>query len=177
MIPGQRVRLICATLADEQLVISAGLIRVRSPLYSGPASDSDASESAPASDAADSSLHFGVGRSAQQRRRGTRLKFTDTVSSNSVSVAGAQLVVYNSGRSYTREAAMGRATLTRTNLLLETAKIRQLRKVLQSRSNSEAVRCVIDERLAVGMGLQALRSLRKLGGPEDVFRRARAKKR
>jgi hypothetical protein len=72
---------------------------------------------------------------------------------------------------------MARTALTRTNLMLEAGKVRRLRKTLQSRSNSEAVRRVIDERLAVETGLEALRSLRKLGGPEDVFGRAPAKKR
>jgi signal recognition particle GTPase len=72
---------------------------------------------------------------------------------------------------------MSRTALTRTNLLLEVGKIRRLRKALQSRSNSEAVRRVIDERLAVETGLETLRSLRKLGGLEDVFERAPAKKR
>lgn len=72
---------------------------------------------------------------------------------------------------------MNRAALTRTNLLLEVGKVRRLRKTLRSRSNSEGVRRVIDERLAVETGLEALRSLRKLGGPEDVFVRAPAKKR
>lgn len=67
--------------------------------------------------------------------------------------------------------------LTRTTLLLETGKVRRLRKALQSRSNSEAVRRVIDDRLAVEAGLQALQDLRKLGSPEDVFWRAPAKKR
>lgn len=71
---------------------------------------------------------------------------------------------------------MSKAALTRTNLLLETGKIRRLRKALRSRSNSEAVRRVIDERLAAEAGLEALRSLRKLGGPEDVFGRASANK-
>jgi hypothetical protein len=71
---------------------------------------------------------------------------------------------------------MSRAALTRTNLLLETGKIRRLRAALRSRSNSEAVRRVIDERLAVEAGLQALRKLRKSGGIEDVFNRAPAKK-
>src|SRR5213592_1041048 len=66
--------------------------------------------------------------------------------------------------------------LTRTNLLLETGKVRRLRRALQSRSNSEAVRRVIDERLAAEAGLQALQNLRKLGGPEDVFGRAPAKR-
>jgi hypothetical protein len=68
------------------------------------------------------------------------------------------------------------AVLTRTNLFLEIAKVRSLRKSLQSRGNSEAVRVVIDERLAVGGGLQALRRLRKLGGLKDTFGRTRAKR-
>jgi hypothetical protein len=71
---------------------------------------------------------------------------------------------------------MSRATVTRTNLLLEAGKVRRLRKALQSRSNSEAVRRVIDERLAVEAGLQALHRLRKRGGLEDLFDRASAKK-
>ena len=72
---------------------------------------------------------------------------------------------------------MNRAALTRTNLLLEVGKVRRLRKALRSRSNSEAVRRVIDERLAVETGLEALRSLRRPGGPDDVFGRVTAKKR
>ena len=80
--------------------------------------------------------------------------------------------MYNSGWTYTPEDAMSNVALTRTNLLLETAKVRRLRKALGSPSNSEAVRRVINERLAVEAGLQALRDLRKLGGPEDVFGRA-----
>ena len=71
---------------------------------------------------------------------------------------------------------MSRAALTRTNLMLETGKVRQLRKALQSRSNSDAVRLVIDERLAVEAGLQALRKLRKSAGIADVFRRAPGRK-
>jgi hypothetical protein len=61
------------------------------------------------------------------------------------------------------------------NLMLETGKVRRLRELLRSRSNSEAVRLVIDERLAVEAGLQALRRLRKRGGLEDLFGRAPAK--
>jgi len=72
---------------------------------------------------------------------------------------------------------MSRAALTRTNLLLETGKVRGLREALQSRSNSEAVRLVIDERLAVEAGLQALRRLRKRGSLDDLFDRAPAKRR
>jgi hypothetical protein len=71
---------------------------------------------------------------------------------------------------------MAKRTLTRTNVLLETGKIRRLRQVLRSRSNSEAIRRVIDERLAVEMGLSALARLRKSGGIDDVFGRAPARK-
>jgi hypothetical protein len=71
---------------------------------------------------------------------------------------------------------MSNSTLTRTNLLLEAAKVRRLRKALGSRSNSEAVRRAINERLAVEAGLQALRDLRRHGGLEDVFGRAPTKK-
>jgi len=72
---------------------------------------------------------------------------------------------------------MSKLALTRTNLLLEAGKVRRLRRALQSRSNSEAVRRVINERLVVETGLQALRDLRRLGGLEDVFGRAAAKSR
>lgn len=70
---------------------------------------------------------------------------------------------------------MRKAALTRTNLLLETGKVSRLRKALRSRSNSEAVRLVIDERLAAETALQALGHLRERGGIEDVFGRAPAK--
>jgi hypothetical protein len=66
-------------------------------------------------------------------------------------------------------------TIRRTNLLLDLRKVRQLRKALRLRSNSEAVRWAIDERLAVEAGLNALRDLRKLGGLDDIFNRAPAK--
>jgi hypothetical protein len=71
---------------------------------------------------------------------------------------------------------MNRPSLTRTNLMLELVKIRLLRKALRSRSNSEAVRRAIDERLAVETGLQALRALKSLGGLDDLFGRARSRK-
>jgi hypothetical protein len=82
--------------------------------------------------------------------------------------------VYNSALNYTPRSILKR-TIRRTNLLLDLGKVRQLRKALRSRSNSEAVRWAIDERLAVEAGLNALRDLRKLGGLEDVFGRASAK--
>lgn len=87
-----------------------------------------------------------------------------------------KFIVYNVRWTYTPEGLVSGAVLTRTNLLLEIAKVRRLRKSLQSRSNSEAVRLVIDERLAVGGGLQALRRLRRLGGLKDTFGRTRAKR-
>ena len=62
-------------------------------------------------------------------------------------------------------------TIRRTNLLLDLGKVRQLRKTLRLRSNSEAVRWAIDEHLAIEAGLGALRDLSKLGGLEDVFGR------
>ncbi|HEV2379284.1 MAG TPA: hypothetical protein VG206_05760 [Terriglobia bacterium] len=72
---------------------------------------------------------------------------------------------------------MSKVAIIRTNLLLESGKVRRLRKALQSSSNSEAVRRAIDDRLAVETGLRALRKLRSLGGLEDVFRRAAPKSR
>ena len=65
--------------------------------------------------------------------------------------------------------------IRRTNLLLDLGKVRLLRKTLRLRSNSEAVRRTIDERLAVEAGLSALRDLRKLGGLDDIFGRPSAK--
>jgi len=72
---------------------------------------------------------------------------------------------------------MSETVLTRTNLLLETGKVRLLRKALRSRSNSEAVRRAIEERLNVEAGLQALRSLRTSRGLDDTFGRIRARAR
>ena len=72
---------------------------------------------------------------------------------------------------------MHKPALKRTNLLLETAKVRRLRETLGSPSNSDAVRRAIDERLAVEAGLRALRDLRRLGALEDVFGRLATKSR
>lgn len=94
----------------------------------------------------------------------------------SKAVARTHSCVYNLIDTYTPEEVMGKAVLTRTNLLLETGKVRQLRRALRSRSNSEAVRRVIEERLAVEEGLEALQGLRRVGGLEDVFGRTFAKR-
>ena len=72
---------------------------------------------------------------------------------------------------------MGGVPLTRTNLMLEAGKVRRLRKALKSRSNSEAVRRAIEERLSVEAGLGALRNLRKSRGLDDVFGRTRSRTR
>jgi hypothetical protein len=102
-------------------------------------------------------------------------RLAGAISARRRGVARDDLSVYHDGLSYTSEAGMTKAVLTRTNLLLETGRVRLLRKALQSKSNSEAVRRVINERLAAEAGLQALRDLRRLGGPEDVFGRAARK--
>ncbi len=65
--------------------------------------------------------------------------------------------------------------VSRTNLLLDLSKVRKLRKTLRLRSNSEAVRRAMDERLAVESGLDALRELCEHGGLEDVFGRVSVK--
>ncbi len=67
---------------------------------------------------------------------------------------------------------MKKPVLTRTKLLLKTAKVRRLRTSLRARSNSEAVRRAIDERLVINGGIEALQKLQALGGLEDVFGRA-----
>jgi hypothetical protein len=72
---------------------------------------------------------------------------------------------------------MAKAVLTRTNLLLESGKVRRLRKLLQSASHSEAVRQAIHDRLEVEEGLHALQNLRRLGGVENLSRRAKTENR
>jgi len=67
-------------------------------------------------------------------------------------------------------------TSKRTNALLEAERVARLRESLDFRSNSEAVARGIDDRLAAERGLKALRELRRLGGPEDVFGRTSQKR-
>lgn len=66
---------------------------------------------------------------------------------------------------------MSRTVLKRTNLLLETKQLNQLRRKLRARSNSEAVRTAIDHELAAEVALGALGRLRENGTLEDVFHR------
>jgi hypothetical protein len=73
---------------------------------------------------------------------------------------------------------MSNVALTRTNLLLETAKVRRLRKTLGSPSDSEAVRRAINERLEVEAagtkgGLMAKTTLAKSRGPKAGRREGR----
>ncbi len=56
---------------------------------------------------------------------------------------------------------MSRTVLKRTNLLLETKQLNQLRRKLRARSNSEAVRTAIDHELAAEVALGALGRLRE----------------
>lgn len=72
---------------------------------------------------------------------------------------------------------MSKAVLTRTDLLLETAKVKRLRKAHHSLNNSEAARQVINEHLAVEVGLRALHGPPRTRGVDDVFRRATPRRR
>ncbi len=66
--------------------------------------------------------------------------------------------------------------LKRQNLMVESDKVRRLRRQLKARSNSEAVRMAIDRELATEMGLNALKKLRTLGTLVDAFTRATTKR-
>ena len=63
---------------------------------------------------------------------------------------------------------MSRTASTRTSILLDSRKVRGLRKLLGSRGNSEAVPLVIEPRLTAEEGLEAVGKLRKLGGSSDA---------
>jgi hypothetical protein len=69
---------------------------------------------------------------------------------------------------------MARAALKRRNFMVNLDKVRQLRRQLGARSNSEAVRIAVERQLAVKEGLTALRRLRERGTLEDVFNRLRS---
>ena len=58
--------------------------------------------------------------------------------------------------------------------MVEPDKVRQLRRVLRVRSDSEAVRLAIERQLAAKEALAALRRLRDRGTLEDVFGRLRS---
>ena len=69
---------------------------------------------------------------------------------------------------------MARTALKRQNFMVEPDKVRQLRRVLRVRSDSEAVRLAIERQLAAKEALAALRRLRDRGTLEDVFGRLRS---
>lgn len=71
---------------------------------------------------------------------------------------------------------MRRGALKRTNILLDEDKVSLLRRKLRARSNSEAVRIAIDQKLATTLGLEALQSLAARGTLEDTFHRARSRR-
>jgi len=58
--------------------------------------------------------------------------------------------------------------------MVEPDKVRQLRRKLGARSDSEAVRLAIERQLAAKEALAALRRLRDRGTLEDVFGRLRS---
>jgi hypothetical protein len=65
--------------------------------------------------------------------------------------------------------------LKRRNFIVEPDKVRQLRRALMARSDSEAaVRLAIERQLAAKKALAALRRLRDRGTLEDVFGRLRS---
>ena len=71
-------------------------------------------------------------------------------------------------------SSVARTALKRQNFMVEPDKVRQLRRVLRARSDSEAVRLAIERQLAVKEALAALRRLRDRGTLEDVFGRLRS---
>ncbi len=68
---------------------------------------------------------------------------------------------------------MARVALKRKNFMVEEAKVRRLRRALGARSESEALRILIDQELAVRGIQKALRGLRERGTLVDVFKRLR----
>ncbi len=82
--------------------------------------------------------------------------------------------VYNLAQNVRMEIIVARVVLKRQNLMVDEAKVRQLRRVLGARSNSEAVRIAVDRELATTLGLNALQKLTERGTLEDVFNRAPA---
>jgi hypothetical protein len=68
---------------------------------------------------------------------------------------------------------MAGAVLKRTNVMVEEANVKRLRRTLGARSDSKAVRLAIDRELAAKDALAALRRLRARETLEDVFGRLR----
>ena len=81
--------------------------------------------------------------------------------------------MYNVAENIHTEITVARAVLKRQNLMVDEGKLRQLRRALGARSNSEAVRIAVDRELATTLGLNALQKLSERGTLEDVFKRVR----
>lgn len=65
--------------------------------------------------------------------------------------------------------------LVRKNVLLEENKVRKLMKRLKAKSESEAIRIVIDDRLAAEKVMDNIQQLRRRGTVQDAYKRAAAK--
>ena len=74
------------------------------------------------------------------------------------------------------ETRVARVGLKRQNLMVDEVKVRQLRRALGARSDSEAVRIAVDRELATALGLNALQKLTERGTLEDVFHWAAGRK-
>jgi len=61
--------------------------------------------------------------------------------------------------------------LTRKNLIVNDSKVKQLRKTLGVRTESEAVRIAVDRALHARQAIEAFRRLRERGTIEDVYHR------
>ena len=62
--------------------------------------------------------------------------------------------------------------LVRCSVLLEEEKVRKLMKTLKVKTESEAIRTVIDDRLFADEVMQHVRGLRRRGTIRDAYRRA-----
>ena len=65
--------------------------------------------------------------------------------------------------------------LVRKNVLLEEDKVQRLRKTLNVRDESEAIRAVIDDRLFADEVMTHVRQLRRRGTAQDAYKRATRK--
>ena len=65
--------------------------------------------------------------------------------------------------------------LVRKNIMLEEDKVRKLMKRLKAKSESEAIRIVMDDRLAAEKVMDNIQQLRRRGTVQDAYKRAAAK--
>lgn len=62
--------------------------------------------------------------------------------------------------------------LVRRSVLLEENKVRKLMKSLNAKTESEAIRTIIDDRLFADEVMEHVRELRRRGSFRDAYRRA-----